>query len=228
MLTDKELKLVVMELETESISPGVYRYHTKYGLSVVYYMFDIQKLENLVFEPIYLYTEDIECLDRSEDELFKIILDNTVSIMQNEIIPYSAYLKEFQKNCFDAPRLELIRRIVEAMEKVEEEKMLWCITSRIRERGASGVFCTEMLKRFCEEHHFQRLLLGVSNNDFVFLSGESGKEIIHNMQALVSQVSHVIDEEDNIIQRAILIYDYDTDTLKIWEGNWNERASSLN
>ena len=62
MLNDKELKLVIMELETESISPEVYRYRTEYGLSVVYYMFDIQKLEGFIFEPIYLYTDDVEFL----------------------------------------------------------------------------------------------------------------------------------------------------------------------
>lgn len=213
MLTDKELEIVIMELETEGLSPEVYRYRTKYGLSVVYYMFDIQKLEKLVFEPIYFYTDDVECLGKSEEELFQIVLKNTVAIMQTNIISYAMYLEGFEGKCGDLVRLELIKRIIDAMGKVEEKNMLWCITSTIRERGATGCFHTPLLRRFCEEHHFKQALLGVSNNDFAFLSGVN-EETFRSMQVLVSEVSHVIDEEDKIVQKVILIYDYDTDTLK--------------
>ena len=213
MLTDKELELVMMELETESISPETYRYHTKYGFSVVYYMFNIQKLEKLVFEPVYFYTDDVECLGKSEEELFQIILRNTVVIMQTKIIPYSSYLAELGAKCHDVVRREFIARIVEAMERSKEEDRLWCLTSIIRERGASGVFCTEILKQFCKEHHFKQLFIGVSNNDFAFLYRAS-EEMLYNMQTLVKQVSHVVNGEDKILQRKILLYDYETDTLE--------------
>lgn len=213
MLTDKELEVVMMELETADKGPEIYRFHTKYGLPVVYYMFDLQKLENLVFEPIYFYTEDVERLGKSEEELFQIVLQNTVTIMQTKIIPYSRYLAEFENKCHDIVRLELIKKIIEAMEQTEEKNRLWCLTG-IRERGASGIFCTEILKQFCEEHHFKQLLVGISNNDFAFLYRASSEELLYNMKILVSQVSHVIDEEDFIVQRKILIYDYETDTLE--------------
>lgn len=213
MLTDKELEIVIMELETKGLSPEVYRYRTKYGLSVVYYMFDIQKLEKLVFEPIYFHTDDVECLGKSEEELFQIVLKNTVAIMQTKIIPYSSYLAEFGARCHDAVRREFIARIVETMEESEEEDRLWCLTSTIRERGASGVFCTEIWKQFCEEHHFKRLLIGVSNNDFAFLY-RAGEEMLYNMQILVTQVSHVVDGEAEISQRKILLYDYEMNALK--------------
>lgn len=213
MLTDKELELVMMELETESISPEAYRYRTEYGLSVVYYMFNIQKLEKLVFEPVYFYTDDVECLGKTEEELFQIILRNTMAIMQTKIIPYSSYLAELGAKCHDAVRREFITRIVETMERSKEEDRLWCLTSIIRERGASGVFCTEILKQFCKEHHFKQLFIGVSNNDFAFLYRAS-EETLYNMQILVKQVSHVVDGEDEILQRKILLYDCETDTLK--------------
>lgn len=213
MLTDKELKLVMMELETESISPEVYRYRTQYGLSVVYYMFNVQKLEKLVFEPIHFYTDDVECLGKSEEELFQIILRNTVAIMQTKIIPYSSYLAELGAECHDAVRREFIAKIVETMEREKEEDRLWCLTSTIRERGASGVFCTEILKQFCKEHHFKQLFIGVSNNDFAFLYRAS-EEMLYNMQILVKRVGHVVNGEDKIRQRKILLYDYETDTLE--------------
>lgn len=213
MLTDKELELIIMEFETEFLSPEVYRYHSKYGLSVVYYIFDTEKLEKLIFEPIYLHTEDVAGLNKSEEELFKIILDNTIAIMQTKIIPYSTYLAEFESRCYDPARLELIRKIVYAIEQTEEENRLWCITSTIRERGASGSLYTPLLRRFCEEHYFKQLLIGVNNNDFAFLS-HVNEELISNMQVLVSKVSHVIDDEDRIMQKKILLYDYSTDTLK--------------
>ena len=87
------------------------------------------------------------------------------------------------------------------------------MTSIIRERGASGVFCTEILKQFCKEHHFKQLFIGVSNNDFAFLYRAS-EEMLYNMQILVKQVSHVVNGEDKILQRKILLYDYETDTLE--------------
>lgn len=213
MLTDGELELVMMELETDSISPEVYRYPTKYGLSVVYYMFNVQKLEKLVLEPVYFYTDDVESLGKSEAELFQIILHNTVAIMRTKIIPYSSYLAELGAKCHDAVRREFIARIVEAMEREKEEDRLWCLTSTIRERGTSGAFCTEILKQFCKEHHFKQLFIGISNNDFAFLYRAS-EEMLYNMQILVKQVGHVVNGEDKILHRKILLYDYEKDTLE--------------
>ena len=225
MLNDKELQLVIMELETESISPEVYRYRTEYGLTVVCYMFDIQKLESFIFEPIYLYTDDVECLlectGKTEKELFQIILGNTVAVMQTKIIPYSVYLKGFEGRCSDRVRLELIKRIIDVMEETEEESRLWCVTNTIEERGATGCFHIPLLRSFCEEHSFQRLLIGVSNNDFAFLCSAGKEEMVHNMQVLVYEISHVIQNEDKTVQRAVLEYDYEENELRTWQGNRN-------
>lgn len=38
--------------------------------------------------------------------------------------------------------------------------------------------------------------------------------MLYNMQILVKQVSHVVNGEDKILQRKILLYDYETDTLE--------------
>ena len=109
MLKKNELALLTMELETEDLSPEVYRYRTQYGVSVVYFMFDPELLRKYIFEPVYLSPEDVECEGMSEDDIFHAILESTVTIMHTEIIPFSEYFREFEEFCEDKDKLPIIR-----------------------------------------------------------------------------------------------------------------------
>ena len=106
------------------------------------------------------------------------------------------------------------------MDSVGDEKKLWCVTNNIRERGASGGFYTPLLKAFCMEHHYTQLLVGFSNNDFAFLLSAEDEEAASNMDILVKEISHVVEDEDHITKRGILLYDYRTDSLNVFkQGN---------
>ncbi len=45
--------------------------------------------------------------------------------------------------------------------------------------------------------------------------------MVRNMQVLVYEISHVIQNEDKTVQRAVLEYDYEENELKTWQGNRN-------
>ena len=95
------------------------------------------------------------------------------------------------------------------------------MTNTIEERGATGCFHIPLLRSFCEKQSFQRLLIGVSNNDFAFLCSAEKEEMLRNMQVLVYEISHVIQNEDKTVQRAVLEYDYEENELRTWQGNRN-------
>ena len=71
IVTCKELEVVLMELETENLNPDIYRYRTEWGINVVYYIFDFQLMDELIFQPIYLNNSDIFYFGMTENELSK-------------------------------------------------------------------------------------------------------------------------------------------------------------
>lgn len=215
MLKKKELGLLAMELETESLSPDIYRYRTKCGISVVYYMFDPDLIRDFIFEPVYLCPADVECEGMSEEEMFQAILESTVTIMHTEIIPFSEYFREFEKFCEDEKKIPVIRGIVKAMEAAEDKKRVWCVTGALRERCASGALYRPLLREFCEIQNFPGALIGFSDNDFAYL-GEDNPQIASIMPSLVYEISHVIEDAEELFEAKILKYDYETDTLSVF------------
>ncbi len=215
MLKKKELELLTMELETESLSPEVYRYRTDWGISVVYYLFDPDLLEQFIFEPVYLSPADVECEGMSEEEIFKAILDSTVKIMHTEIIPFPEYFREFEDICEDKTKIPVIKGIAKAMEGAEEENRVWCVTGSLRERCASGALYQPLLRNFCEEHKCSGVLIGFSDNDFAYL-GKDNPQMASLMPPLVYGLSHIVEDAKEIVDRKILRYDYETDTFQVF------------
>lgn len=212
MLKRSELGLLTMELETEPLEPDVYRYETQWGLSVVYYIFDPELMEKLIFEPVYMSPADVECEGMSEEEIFQAVLESTVAIMKTEIIPFSEYFREFEEFCNDKSKLPVIRGIVKAMEGASEEKRVWCVTGSLRERCASGALYQPLLRAFCETHECPGVLIGFSDNDFAYL-GKDNPQMLSMMPSLVYELSHVTEEAEELSEKKILRYDYETDTL---------------
>lgn len=220
MLKKRELGLLTMELETESLDPEIYRYQTKYGISVVYFMFDPELIRKFIFEPVYLSPEDVKCEGMSEEEIFQAILESTVTIMHTEIIPFSEYFREFEQFCEDKKKIPIIREIARAMESVEDEKKVWCVTGAPRERCASGALYHPLLRAFCETHGCAGLLIGFSDNDFAYL-GEDNPQIASIMPSLVHELSHVVEGAKELLDLKILKYDYKTDTMSEFKDSEN-------
>lgn len=145
-ITDKELDYVFVELETQSISADVYRYYVE-GLIVVYYTFDIQLLRKDIFEPVYLSKKDIYFLGESEDKLYQRILENTVGIFRTKLMPFHIYLNGLKTEEEEIFR-PIISRLVEVMEKIKYEKMLWCVTNDFGERGLRVGFISHYCNYF--------------------------------------------------------------------------------
>ena len=215
MLKKNELALLTMELETADLSPEVYRYRTKYGVSVVYFMFDPELLSKYIFEPVYLSPEDVECEGMSEEDIFHAILESTVTIMHTEIIPFSEYIREFEEFCEDKDKLPIIRGIAKAMEDAEEESRIWCVTGSLRERCASGVLYRPLLRQFCEAHKCAGLLMGLCDNDFAYL-GKDNPQMASMMPSLVQGLRHIVEGAKELLEVKILRYNYEADTLSIF------------
>ena len=212
MLKRSELELLTLELETEPLSPEVYRYQTQWGLSVVYYIFDPDLIKKYIFEPVYMSPAAVECKGMSEEEIFQAVLESTVTIMQTEIIPFSEYFQEFERYCDDKSKLPVIRGIAKAMEGAKEESRVWCVTGSLRERCAAGALYQPLLRKFCETQKCPGVLIGFSDNDFAYL-GKDNPQMLSLMPSLVYELSHVVEEAAELSEKKILRYDYETDTL---------------
>lgn len=213
IFTDKEIDLIMMELETEGLSEEIYRYKTKWGITVVYYMYDFRLLKDHIFKPIYLHYEDLYFV-QEEEEFFQKILLNTITISQMNIMPFTYFLKELQSECepIDAT---IIKGIIKTMENLEEENMLWCITGSLRERGSCGGFYRPLLKHFCKMHMCSHVLIGFGNNNYAFLS-RVNQNTIQKMKILTYQVESILAENTKIAQKKILFYSDKNNTLEVF------------
>jgi len=217
MLNEEILELVIVELATKSTSPKVYQYLTPWGIPVVYYTFNTQKLEEGIYEPLYFTLEDVRSFDQTEDELFQKVLDNTTIFMRCQIIPFSSYLEDFIPNETDCTRWMIMDRLVKHIEGLENKRKLWCITSNIRQRGACCGFYKPMLKAFCEVIECPRLLVGMNNQDYALLIEEKSCKP-EAVRKFICHTGHVIENQDEILQKDVLVYDCELDTLTNYTG----------
>lgn len=215
MLKRNELELLTMELETESLSPDIYRYRTKWGVSVVYFIFDPELIRKSVFQPVYLTPADVECEGMSEEEIFQAILESTVTIMHTKIVPFSEYFRELAIFCDDEDKITIIRGIANAMEAADEDSRMWCVTGSLRERCASGGLYLPLLREFCETQKCNGVLIGFSDNDFAYL-GKDNPQIASMMPPLVNELSHVVEDAEEIMEKKILRYSYEADALSLF------------
>lgn len=216
IVTCKELEIVLMELETENINPDVYRYRTEWGINVVYYIFDFQLMDELIFQPIYLNNSDIFYFGMTENELFQKVLKNTVIMTQPRIMLFPEYLEDLEQVC-ERSLIPVIKRLATVMRKIENKnKRLWCVTNILGERGAVGGFYKRLLRKFCMTHDCRHLLVGFSNNDYALLSMVNENSIMA-IRELLDGVGSVRSDSGKIIQRQLLIYDYGKDSLEEFE-----------
>lgn len=216
-LTDRELDLVMMELETENLSPKVYRYRTEWGINVIYYIFDFKLMEKLIFKPIYLHKSDIHSLEMAENELFQKVFNNTFLISQPRIMLFPEYLRDLERMC-EYSLIPLIRKVSDTLEKIpDKDKQLWCITNSLGERGAVCGFYKRILKTFCMTHDCRYLLLGFSNNDYTVLS-KINENTVLAIKHLNEGAVNIRSDTGRIVQRKIFIYDFEKDSLKEFEG----------
>jgi hypothetical protein len=211
-ITRKGLDYVFMELETEFLSTDVYRYYVD-GLIIVYYTFDIQLLSNDIFDHVHLSNEDIKLLGEPEDMLYQRILKNTVSVFRTNLMPFHIYLNNIEVEEEELFR-PIICRLIEVMEKIKYEKMLWCVTSDFGEWGASGGLYKPLLKLFCSTNGCRQLLLGFSNNDYALLSMVN-ESTIPAMKELTYETDSISMDSGKLTQKRLLLYDAKTNGFEI-------------
>ena len=213
VVTCGEPEIVLMELETENLNPDVYRYRTEWGINIVYYIFNFQLMEELIFQPIYLNNSDIFYFGMTENELFKKVLKNTIIMTQPRIMLFPEYLKDLERVC-ERSLIPVIRELISVMVKIENKsKQLWCVSNILGERGAVGGFYKRSLRKFCMAHDCRHLLVGFSNNDYALLSMVNENTIM-TIRELLDGVGSVRSDSGKIIQRQLLIYDYRKDSLE--------------
>lgn len=213
MVTGGVLEVIMMELETECLSPDVYRYSTEWGMNVVYYIFDFELMENLILEPVYLNKVDIHFLGLTENELFQKVLKNTFIMSSPRIMLFPEYLKDLERVSENA-LLPIIRGLTSMMEEIKDEKkQLWCVTNIIGMRGAVGGFYKRLLRKFCMTYGCRYLLLGFCNNDYTFLSMMNENTVLA-MAELIGGSGSIRSDKGRLIQKKLFVYDFRKDTLE--------------
>ncbi len=213
MVTCKELEVVLMELETENLNPDIYRYRTEWGINVVYYIFDFQLMDELIFQLIYLNNSNIFYFGMTENELFQKVLKNTIIMTQPRIMFFPEYLEDLERVC-KRSLIPVIKRLAAVMRKIQNKsKQLWCVTNILGERGAVGGFYKCLLRKFCMTYDCRHLFVGFSNNDYALLSMVNENTVMA-IGELLNGVGSVRSDSGKIIQRQLLIYDYGKDSLE--------------
>lgn len=212
-MNEKELSLIMLELDIQGLKDNIYRYRLACGLKVVYYMFDFEKMMKGIITPIYLENEDVaELKNYTEDELFEKFYWNTVMISRPEILTFADYMKELIPKCEDAKTQYLLKQLSERISLENSNEKLWCVTNSFREKGSYAGLFIPLLKKFCKVQKKEKLLLGFGNNDFVFLyaENEETKPMIEN---LTYKIHHILEGADKLTECKILQYDYRKDIL---------------
>lgn len=215
MIVEDILQVTMMEMETENLSLEVYRYSTAQGINVVYYIFDYEHMENLIFKPMYLNKTDIHLFGLTENELYQKVFKNTYIMSRPRIMPFPEYLKDLEKVSENA-LIPIIRGMIGIMERIQSKNLLWCVTNILGERGAVCAFYKDLLRNFCITHNCRYLLLGFNNNDYTFLSIMNENTLLA-MNQLTDEIGSVRSDTGRITQKALLVYNFRDNTLKEFE-----------
>lgn len=214
MLTEKELDLVTIELETVNLDVDTYRQETKWGVNVVYYMLDLMLIEQGIVEPLHFHNDDFDSyLSRwSREELFEKTLDNTVNIFEIRGKTLAEYFKEIERDPINADRYRVIRALADKMESLDKEHQPFCITGTLGIRAAVGAFSTKVLEQTCRRFGMDGLIIGVCNNDFA-LAYQNLPENLPTLKRLMKPYEKLLTGSKDIRAKAILKYDACKGTL---------------
>jgi len=70
-----------------------------------------------------------------------------------------------------------------------------------------------MLKAFCEVIECSKLFIGINNNDYAYLVEEKSCKP-EAMQDFIYHTGHVIENQEKVLQKAVLVYDRESNSLK--------------
>lgn len=208
MLTEQELDLVTVELETVNLDSDLYRQKTKWGIEIVYYMLDLILIERGIIKPLHFYEDDFNSYfgERNREELFERALDNTVNIFQIRGMPFAEYLKTMERDPINADRRMVIRALTDKMESLDKRYQPLCITGTRGIRAAVGAFSTKVLTQTCRKFGMNRLIIGICNNDFALVFQDL-PENLTTLKRLMKPYEKFLTGSKTIRQKAILKYD---------------------
>lgn len=214
MLTEKELDLVTIELETVNLDSDVYRQKTKWGIEIVYYMLDLMLIERGIIEPLHFYEDDFDSYfgERNRKELFERVLDNTVNIFQIRGMSFAEYLKIMEREPINEDQRMVIRALIDKMESLDKEHQPFCITGTLGIRAAVGAFSTKVLEQTCRRFGMDGLIIGVCNNDFA-LAYQDLPENLTTLKRLMKPYEKLLTGSKDIRGKVILKYDAYKGTL---------------
>lgn len=214
MLTEKELDLVTIELETVNLDADAYRQETKWGVNIVYYMLDLMLIERGIVEPLHFHNDDFDSYlgKWSRKELFEKTLDNTVNIFGIRGKPLAEYFKEIERDPINADRYRGIRALADKMESLDKEHQPFCIIGTLGIRAAVGAFSTKVLEQTCRRFGMDGLIIGVCNNDFA-LAYQDLPENLTTLKRLMKPYEKLLTGSKGIRGKVILKYDACKGTL---------------
>lgn len=200
------LDFILADLAILEISPQTYTYQTEQGILISYYMLDIEKLlKQQEVQQIHFQTEDIQNLPISEPYLFEKVISNTEIILPARILSFTSYLREAKIVCKNKGEEVFLERLAGEIEKQEKDKKLWCLTNSICFLGAIGIFQVSVLKEFCIAHGFSKILLGLGNRDFVYITDFTKEEVVR-MNDLLDKAPDILENNGTLIEKHMLLY----------------------
>lgn len=220
MLSENELDLITIELETVGLDRAAHVYKTQWGIPVTFYMLDIGFADRGIVHPLYFHHSDFKryLSGLDQEELFARALENTVKIFQITGKTLAEYFREMGKMPENTVRQILLHALAEKMQSVEKEHQPLCITGTLGIRGAVGALSLNVLQQTCCKFGMEKLLIGICNNDFA-LAFQDLPENLQTLQKIMEPYGKDLLGSKGIRQISILQYDSEKNELNTYREN---------
>lgn len=212
-MTQNELDFILVNLYTKETPAYIYSTKTPNEIKVLYYVPDIQLLqEKSIFSPIYYYKDDIPRLPLTEPLLLQKALKNTAAILPGCTIELADYLKEKESSPCGIAEKALIYSLSEHLRSLPENEKMWCLTNAMRYGGALGFYQPSVLEKFCNGRGYSKILIGVGNRDYAYILKDTPKNQ-RDMEYLLKKCPDIMDNNGTLEQTYLFTYDNEANKL---------------
>lgn len=212
-MTPDELDFILINLCTKETPSYIYRTKNLDAVDILYYTPDIQLLmEKNLFSPIYYYEDDVKRLHLKEPLLFQKAVENTSVMLPGNIIELAVYLEEYKSSIYEVSIRLLIHSLSDKLFSFSEDEKVWCLTNAMRYGGALGLYQLEVLKDFCNNKGYSKILIGVGNRDYAYILKDTPKNQ-DTIVYLLEKISDIMDNNGTLEHKYLFAYNNQTNKL---------------
>lgn len=150
-----------------------------------------------------LITNDLlRAIDLAEEELYQVALQNTIKHFPASIKSMSSVLQTMMGSNED-----------------EQEADMYVVTNDRKVNGSNILLYPDVLKNFCEKHHYKKVFIIPSSiHEVLLIRSEIVGNDINGLQQMVGEVNNSEVDADEILSYNVYQYEYAKDKVSIAEG----------